>query len=153
MQILCLHTLVLSVGYHVGDVYKAIGRPDILIKLGIPVFIIRVIAIWVGAQQGLVGVALGHLAATSIELIMRTVITIKVVKVSLPELLKQMTAFIGGGALLACTIPMLLVTTAMGPLPRLIVIILAGAIGYISVMWMIERESLTKAMRTIGVKL
>jgi PST family polysaccharide transporter len=32
MQILSMYTLVLSIGYHAGDVYKAIGRPDILIS-------------------------------------------------------------------------------------------------------------------------
>lgn len=108
MQILCLHTLVLSIGYHVGDVYKAIGRPDILIKLAIPIFIIRVFAIWFGAKQGLLGVAYGHLLATSIELIMRTIITVRVLKVTLIDIFKQLTAFIAGAALLACTIPVLI---------------------------------------------
>lgn len=152
MQILCLHTLLLSIGYHVGDVYKAIGRPDILIKLSIPIFIVRVIAIWIGAQQGLVGVALGHLIATGIELIMRTVVTIRVIKVTLLDILKQMTAFIGGGALIAFAVPILLITSTMNPLPRLLLIITSGAIGYIGLIWFIERESLTKVMQMIGLK-
>lgn len=153
MQILCLHTLVLSIGYHVGDVYKAIGRPDILIKLAVPIFIIRVLAIWIGAQQGLLGVAFGHLLATSIELILRTIITIRILKVSVIDIFKQMTAFIGGIVLLACTIPVLNVSSHLHPLTRLIMIILAGAIGYLGVIWYIEREALAKLLKITGINL
>lgn len=152
MQILCIHTLVLSIGYHVGDVYKAIGRPDLLVKITIPVFIIRVIAIWIGTRFGLVGVAFGHLAATCVELIVRTVVTIRVVKVSLIDIIKQLTAYIGGGVLLAFTIPLLWATPDMTPILRLIIIVASGAIGYIGSMWFIERKSLMKALEIVGIK-
>jgi len=153
MQILCLHTLVLSIGYHVGDIYKAIGRPDILIKLAIPIFIIRVIAIWFGAKQGLTGVAFGHLFATSVELIMRTIITVNVLKLSVFEILKQMTAFIGGAALLICTMPIFVASSTLPPLPRLIMIVAAGATGYLVIIWYIERETLSKVLKIVGIKL
>ena len=151
MQILSLYTLVLSIGYHVGDVYKAIGRPDILIKLSIPILIIRVTAIWLGSQQGLMGVALGHLIATCVELIIRTIVTIRVVKISLLDILKQLTAFIGGGVLLIVTIPILNATINLQPLPRLISVGLAGALAYIGTTWFIERKSLIKVYKMIGL--
>lgn len=151
MQILSLYTLVLSIGYHVGDVYKAIGRPDILIKLSVPIFIIRVIALWIGAQYSLIGVALGHLAATVVELILRTIIAIRVVKVSLVDIIRQMTAFIGGAALLALTLPTLYLTSGMNPLPRLIAVGTAGVIGYTGMIWLIERNSVINALKMIGI--
>ena len=152
MQILSLYCLVLSIGYHVGDVYKAIGRPDILIKLSIPIFFIRIIAIWVGAQYSLIGVALGHLVASIIELILRTIVAIHVVKVSLLEITKQLTAFIGGAVLLAFTIPTLYLTSELDQIIRLILVIAIGALGYLGTVWMVERESLKRALRIIGIK-
>ena len=152
MQILALHTLVLSIGYHVGDVYKAIGRPDILIKIAIPVFVIRVTGIWIGTRFGLIGVALGHLTATCVELIIRTIVTTRIVKVSLMEITKQLTAFIGGGVLLACTIPLLSITSDLAPLLRLIIISISGAIGYIGSVWFFERETLIKVLELTGIR-
>lgn len=151
MQILSLYTLILSIGYHAGDVYKAIGRPDILIKLSIPILIIRIIAIWIGAQQGLMGVALGHLTATCIELIIRTIVTIRVIEISLLDIVKQLTAFVGGAALLATTIPTLMATTELQPLYRLIAVGLAGTFGYTVAIWFIEKESLIKMLQTLGL--
>jgi O-antigen/teichoic acid export membrane protein len=151
MQILSLYALVLSVGYHVGDVYKAIGRPDILIKISIPIFVVRVIALWIGARHGLIGVALAHLAATTVELIVRIAVTTRVIKVSLVEIVKQLTAFIGGIFLLLTAAPVYVLTMDWEPLPRLIVISLAGAIGYIGAIWAVERDSLLNALHVIGL--
>lgn len=151
MQILSLYTLILSIGYHVGDVYKAIGRPDILVKLSIPVFIIRIIALWIGAQYSLVGVALGHLAATIVELILRTVVATHVVKVSLTDILKQLTALIGGIVLLALAVPTLYMTSGMTPLIRLIAVGSAGVIGYVGTIWFVERDSVINAIHMIGI--
>ena len=151
MQVLSTYTLVLSIGYHAGDVYKAIGRPDILIKLSIPILIIRIIAIWIGAQQGLMGVALGHLAATCIELIIRTIVTIRVIKISLIDILKQLTAFIGGAVLLATSVPALNITSGLQPIVRLIAVGFAGAVGYAGTIWLVERESLIKILQILGL--
>lgn len=152
MQILSLYCLILSIGYHVGDVYKAIGRPDILIKLSVPIFIIRIIAIWVGAQYSLIGVAYGHLIASMFELILRTIVAIRVVKISLLEITKQLTAFIGGAVLLALTIPTLYITSEMDQIIRLILVVVVGALGYLGTIWIIERESLKRALKIIGLK-
>ena len=148
MRILSAYALVVSIGFHVGDVYKAIGRPDILIKLSIPVFAIRILAIWIGAQYSLMGVALGHLIAGAIELILRMIVTIRVVKVSVRDILGQLTSFAGGIALLTLALPTLYLTSGNTPVIQLIWVILAGAIGYTSVIWLIERKALLKIYKT-----
>src|SRR5215211_4042802 len=75
MQVLSLYALVLSIGFHVGDIYKAIGRPDILLKLAIPILLVRLTALWIGSQYSLIGIATGHLVAASIELVIRAIVT------------------------------------------------------------------------------
>ena len=149
MRILSTYVLVVSIGFHVGDVYKAIGRPDILIKLSLPVFIIRILAIWIGAQYSLIGVALGHLIAAIIELILRMIVTIRIVKVSIKEIVSQLTSFIGGFALLTFAIPTLYLTSGSSSLIQLISVIITGATGYISVIWLLERKTLKNIYKII----
>jgi PST family polysaccharide transporter len=151
MQILSAYTLVLSIGYHVGDVYKAIGRPDILIKLSIPILVIRIIALWIGSHHGLIGVAVGHLEATCLEVVIRTIVTIRVIYISLLDFTRQLTAFIGGGVLLALTIPTFYATSTLQPTIQLISIGFIGAIGYTISIWFVEKDSLIKIFQLLGL--
>lgn len=148
MQILSMYALVLSIGFHVGDIYKAIGRPDILLKLAIPILIVRLTSLWIGSQYSLTGIAIGHLIAAIIEVILRAIVTIKVLRVSLREMLNQLTAFIGGIALLVFSVPVLYFTQDTLPLLRLISIVVAGAVGYIGATWFLERDAI---LNVIGV--
>ena len=151
IQILCLYTFVLSIGFHSGDVFKAIGRPDILLKLSLPIFFIRLIAIWIGAQYSLIGIAYGHLIATMIEVIIRTIVTIKLIKVSLRDILEQLTAFIAGFALIVLATPILYLTRELTPWPRLMATVSAGAIGYIGAVWYLERPTILKLIQMAGM--
>lgn len=151
MRVLSAYVLIYSIGFHVGDVYKAIGRPDILIKLSIPVFIIRVIALWIGTRYGLMGVAFGHLTAGTIEVTLRMIVTVRVVKVSIKEIFSQLTSLIGGAFLLLLAVPTLVLTANTSPLVRLISVTIAGAVGYIGVMWFIEKKTILKAIQLVGI--
>lgn len=61
MQILALYAAVFTVTYNFGDAYKAMGRPDILNKVGGVTLVLTVLALWFGANYGIVGVAWAHL--------------------------------------------------------------------------------------------
>lgn len=150
LRILSIYALIISIGFHVGDVYKAIGRPDILLKISIPTFIIRIILLWFGAQYSLVGVAIGHLVAGIIEITIRLAIALTILKVTISELIKELRAFIGGGVLLVLAYVALILTEDYSSLPQLIIVILAGAIGYLTTIWFIERETVINALQTLG---
>jgi hypothetical protein len=152
MQVLSMYTLVLSIGFHVGDIYKAMGRPDILFKLAIPILIIRLTALWIGSQYSLIGIAIGHLVAAMIEVIFRAIVTIRVLKVSLREMLNQLTALISGITLLAFSVPVLYLTQDALPLVRLIFVAVAGAVGYIGSAWFLEREAIRKVIGVLGIQ-
>ena len=152
MQILSLYALIISIGFHIGDVYKAIGRPDLLIKISIPVFLIRVLAIWIGAQHSLIGVAFGHLIAGIIGLIIELIVAARILTISVKDIVRELTAFIGGMALLALGIPTLFLTVHTTPLIRLLAVGAAGALGYLCVIWIIERDSLLNVIQMLGLK-
>jgi PST family polysaccharide transporter len=151
MQVLSLYALVLSIGFHVGDIYKAIGRPDILLKLAIPILVVRLAALWIGSQYSLIGIATGHLVAASIELVIRAVVTTRVIQVTLLDMLKQLTAFIAGIALLALAIPALYFTRDAASIIQLIVVSVAGAVGYIGAVWILERDAVLKGLSILHI--
>ena len=151
MQVLSLYTLALSVGFHVGDIYKAVGRPDILLKISLPIFFIRLIALWIGSQYSLIGIATGHLVAALIEVVIRAVVTINVIKVSLREILNQLTAFIGGIMLLIFAVPVLYLTQDLTPWLRLTFVVISGAVGYIGTIWFIDRVAILKGIGMLGM--
>jgi len=151
MQVLSLYALVLSIGFHVGDIYKAIGRPDILLKLAIPILLVRLTALWIGSQYSLIGIATGHLVAASIELVIRAIVTTRVIQVTLLEMLKQLTAFIAGIVLLALAIPALYFTRDALPIVQLIVVSVAGAIGYVGAVWVLERDAVLKGLSILRI--
>jgi PST family polysaccharide transporter len=143
---------VVSIGFHVGDIYKAIGRPDILIKTSIPMFIIRIFLLWLGAQYSLVGVAIAHLTAGTISAIIRYFVASHFLKLTIIDIVKELTAFVCGIGLLALALPALYLTANSTPLIQLIVVVIAGGIGYLGTVWMIERNSVMNALKMLGLK-
>jgi PST family polysaccharide transporter len=151
MQILSLYALVLSIGFHVGDIYKAIGRPDILLKLAIPIFIVRLTALWIGSQYSLIGIATGHLVAASVELVIRASVTTRVIKVTLLQMLQQLTAFIAGMALLVFAVPVMYFMRDAAPFAQLIVVSFSGAVGYLGAVWFLERDAILKGLEFLRI--
>ncbi len=140
MRILSLYALVISVGFHVGDIYKAIGRPDILLKISIPVFFVRVIALWIGAQYSLIGVAIAHLIAGTIEVTIRLIVAMRVIDLSPRDIISQLRAFLAGIVLIVTAGGTLMLTGSIRPLFQLVAVILAGAAGYIFAINQLEKE-------------
>lgn len=152
LRVLSLYVWVVSIGYHVGDIYKAIGRPDILIKMSIPMFFIRVLLLWIGAQYSLLGVGMGHLVAMIIESIIRYYVAAHFLKITILDIVKELTAFFCGAVLAIFALTALYFTQDSMPIVRLIIVVIAGAIGYLGTVWMIERNSIMRALQMLGLK-
>lgn len=62
MQILSLYAMVYTLTYNFGDIYKAIGRPDILNKLSLSTIAFTVLILLFASRYGIVAVAWAHFA-------------------------------------------------------------------------------------------
>jgi PST family polysaccharide transporter len=153
MQILAIYALVQSIGFNFGDVYKAIGKPEISIKITVPVMIFRLFALWVGAQFGLIYVAVAHLVSVIIEVIVRIIVATRVLKITFGDIAAQFTAFIAGGIMVVISVGALYLTNEMAPLARLVIIIACGAASYLGTVWFLEREAILRFAGMLGVKL
>lgn len=151
VRILALFVLVRSIGSNVGDIYKATGRPDILVKLGVISVLPLLLALWYGSRFGLIGVATGHLVVAAGRTWLRLEIATRLIHVRWRDIARQLQpSFTSGLGLLALALPAVSLTQQLAPLWRLILITAAGAAGYLTILWFLERDQLRQAARLIG---
>jgi O-antigen/teichoic acid export membrane protein len=152
VRILALFVLVRSIGFNAGDVYKAMGRPDILVKLEVLNMAILAPALWFGASFGLLGVAWGHLLASLVRMTADAVIATRFIQLGPKDILLQLKpAFLGGVALALGVLPSLYLTAEAAPVVRLAVAIPIGAASYLGVLWILEQASLVRIGRMLGL--
>jgi len=152
LRVLAIYAWVYSLGYHIGDIYKAIGRPDILLKLTIFTLIILAPAMLIGSRFGLLGIAWGHLIAVLIRRIVSLRIATRFIDVSFVDIISELKPSLQGGLLMApITLTVLILTAAINPVLQLVLVVVSGAISYLCILWWVERENLLRLFRVIGL--
>lgn len=151
LRVLAVYAWVYSIGYHIGDVYKAIGRTDILLGLTALTVIVIVPSIWIGSHFGLIGVAWGHLFAVLIRRIVSLTLATKFVRVKIVDIFKELKpAFLAGLAMTPPTLLVLYLTAGASPFIQLALVALTGMASYLGVLWRLERDNLLRLVRLIG---
>lgn len=154
LRVLAVYAWMLSVGFHIGGVYKAIGRPDIEVRLAVVALIALVPALLFGVQYGLMGVALGHLGVAALRAVMRITVATRFVGFKVPEYLKELIpGFMAGIALAVLAVPTLLLTNNWAAFPQLVAVATAGGVGYLGTLWLVEKDNLIQAAEVMGLKL
>lgn len=152
VRLIALFIFLRSIGYHVGDVYKAVGRSDILVKLGTLHLMLLTPALFYGAQSGLIGVGWGHVLASLLSSVVYLVVAVRFLEVSFLGLLSELRpSFISGTIMTLLCGATLYVTADLSPLLRLILLVGIGAVGYMSALWLLERESLKQVFAIVGL--
>lgn len=104
LQALALSLAVRSLGSHAGNVYKAIGRPEILTKLALVRVFVLTPSLVVGANFGTVGVACAVLLVTLVFSAANIFIASKVMHLRLLEILSQFSPAVQGSVVMAAGI-------------------------------------------------
>jgi PST family polysaccharide transporter len=152
VRLIALFILMRSIGYHVGDVYKAVGRPGILVQLDIIHLVLLAPALWYGAQFGLVGVGWGHVAAASVSAVIYMAVAMRFLEVGLLAIMRELKpAFLAGTVMTVAGVACLVLTADALPLLRLVALTLTGALSYAGTLWLLERDSLLQMADTIGI--
>jgi PST family polysaccharide transporter len=150
LRVLALYALLASVGYHVGDVYKAIGRPNILLYMTILTLVMMIPSLLIGSRFGLVGVAWGYVVAMFIERMISLLIATHFIEISLMDILTQLSSSIKGGLVMsAVTLCVLYLTTSLPSFAQLTLLILSGMVSYLGILWLTERENLIQLVNII----
>ena len=152
LRVLAIYAWVYSLGYHVGGFYKAIGRPDILLRLSLLTLVIILPCLLLGARFGLIGVATGHLVAVLIRRIVSLALATRYVNVSLADIFGELRSSLLGAMVMGPIVfAVSYLTSDLNPFLQLIFIGLSGAISYLLVLWGIEKENLTRLLRLVKI--
>jgi O-antigen/teichoic acid export membrane protein len=150
LRVLAVYTLMYSIAYHIGDVYKAIGRPQILMWLAILTIVLIAPALLIGSRFGLVGVAWGYVIAMVIDRIVGVYVASRYIHTSMMDILHEMLpALKGGVVMIAFTLPVLIWTENAGSFLQLICVVLVGAASYLAVLWQTEKDNLMQLVKMI----
>lgn len=152
LRVLAVYAWVYSLGYHVGGFYKAIGRPDILLRLSILTLVVIIPSLLIGARFGLIGVAMGHLVAVLIRRVISLWLATRFVNVSIFDIFGQLRSSVLAGLVMApVTLAVAYLTADLNPFLQLALIIPTGAISYLAVLWWVERENLLRLLRLVSI--
>lgn len=152
MSILALYGAILAVSWNIGDVYKAIGRPDILWKTTLIEFLLLAPTLFVLAQYSAFAVALGHLGVAVLVSALRLLIASRILQISLPSALGQFLPSFIGSALMGVAVWGMLSLTAPiadsgGGFFALIGAVGLGGAVYIAALWWLERDLVQQGLR------
>lgn len=152
LRVLAAYAWIYSIGFHVGGIYKAVGRPDILLKLSIFSIVIIVPSLLLGAQfYGVIGVAYGHLFAVIVRRTVSLIVATRFVNVTVAEIFAQVRAsLLAGLAMTVLALATLFLTSGWSPLPQLLCVAMVGALVYLGLLWRTERENFTRLARVFN---
>lgn len=152
LRIMAVFSLIASIGVNAGDVYKAIGRPDLLAKLSMIELFVLVPALIYGAQFGLIGVAWAHAAVATVDTVVRLLVARSLIGVSLGAVARQLRpSLIAGAWLVAAAVPALAAGAVVTPMVSLTMATIAGAAAYALALWRTDSAAVRRLMGWIGI--
>lgn len=145
MQALATYTVVVSLVYNAGDVYKAQGRPEILTRLTFleGTLLLPAFYLILTTRQNLAVVAWARVAVGFVVAILDLLIASRMLKVTLRELFKTIAPALGAALLMALIVSLAL--TQVGQLLLIAQLLIGIAIGgavYLGAIWFLQRELL-----------
>ncbi len=146
MQSLAIYSLLQSLSYNAGDVYKAIGRPGFLNYFGSIRLAVTLPVLWIAAGEGIHWVALGQVAIALAFSAAQLVMVCRLLGVRAAALLNSLRpAAVAAAVMAAATLGLDRVLT-LGPAPRLAAISLAGALVYVLTLQLTHPEAIADAV-------
>jgi len=152
LRVLAVYAWVHSLGYHAGDVYKAVGRPVVLLYLTIGAAIIDFTSIIVGSQFGLLGIAAGLLAGMILNCAINLFVVFKMVGVTPRAIAGELKSSTYGCFVQMGCIWLVIIFSpeTSSPILQLVMMILSGGAGYLLIIWLMEKANILLIFKKLG---
>ena len=152
MQALSVYTVVISLVYNAGDVYKAQGRPEILTRVTLleGVLLAPTLYFAIIVQKTIVAVGWGRVFVAIIITVIDLFIAARMLEISFGDIFKVIAPSVGAGLLMA-----LLVNLSLLAIPDSMLIlelvggVLVGGVVYIGSLWIFQRDLLLDGFKIL----
>jgi O-antigen/teichoic acid export membrane protein len=144
LQILCIAGVLKSVGTHVGTILLSKGRSDIQFKWNIFAAIVLPIAILVGVQQGITGVATAITVVGSFLFLIIQKIANRLIDLSFHDFFKALYPAAAGSTILIVSVlsfQRLSIFISLQDITSLIGSMITGTMLYMLAIWIIDNNS------------
>jgi len=146
MRVMAVWTLMAPIAIIVGTSYKAMGRPDIVLKLAIPQGVLLVGSVLLVADEGIVAVAAWRAAIALAFTTLSMIIATRVHAIRARDYLRAAwPAAAATAALAAVVVPVERLID--GAWPALLAGVGAGGVAYLGTLWLVARD---EVMQLVG---
>ncbi len=134
---LTLAAILRSLSSHAGNIFKAIGRPDLLTKIGVARAIVLIPALIYGAHYGIAGVALAQAAVTAASTLTTIIIAARFLTIPAAVCWKEVRpALIGSIGMGLILVVANFLTAGWTPVAVLMTATISGATGYFGTLYL-----------------
>ncbi len=152
MSAIAIYTLIRSLTFNVGDIYKAQGRPEILTRLALIKAVVLVPALyWAAAGPGtLTAVAWMQVAMALFSGALNFYVAGRLLNTPFRQILATFVPALTGGLIMtASVLGMLSLMSAAPPLWQLIAGVTTGIVTYSLALWFFQRPLLRQAQSSL----
>ena len=152
LSLIALYTLLRSLTFNVGDVFKAQGKPGVITKLSVIKLIVLLPGLlWaVLAPKSLVAVAWVETAVALLGTVLNLYVISQLLGVSIRNLLSAwQPALLGSIIMLPIVLMMLWLTNQQLPIVQLLAATLGGAVAYGAALWWLQRSVVLNIVQTL----
>lgn len=149
MVLLALAAGVNAIGYASGDIFPALGRPGLLLRLDLVFAVSEIVAFFVLARHGILAVGAVHLVSGAVYMLLRLIVANRLVGSRMGECWRAMApgATVSVGMAGCAALPLLALEPGVG---SLLAVVGAGAVGAALGATLGAREALTDVVRTVA---
>ena len=147
MQAISLYAVIYSLSFNAGDIYKAIGRPDIMNILGIFKLAVAVPLLWLAGGYNIYYVGLAQVVAHSFLTVVRFIVIKRMISLRWRDILSALQPAISGASVMfLCVYALQIWLRSMAPLLQLVILPVVGGLVYGAAIWFTNREVARKGM-------
>jgi len=152
LQAIAIYATMLSLSHHAGDIYKAQGRPIIVVQISAVRALMLVPGLWwaTSFQKSIISVGWVHVIVATLAAIVSLAIASRMIKVSIKNILDALSPAFSGAIVMAGVVWIVLnLLSTKLPIIQLVAGILTGALSYFLVLWILCRDVVMTSFRVL----
>lgn len=147
MQAISLYAVIYSLSFNAGDIYKAIGRPDLMNILGIFKLAVAIPLLWLAAGYNIYYVGLAQVIAHSFLTLVRFIVIKRMISLRMRDILSALQPATSGTLVMfLCVYALQIWLRSMSPLFQLVILPVVGGLVYGAAIWFTNREVARKGI-------
>ena len=138
-----------AIGFVPGVLYKAMGRPEILNRLGLIKISIAVAVLWYCTRWGIIGVAAGQITIGMISVTLDTLVANWIMHYQLWQLIKAILPSFSASIVMGLSLIALNKIFTLNDMGGFLIMVIFGIVVYFATVFIISRSTVTQGLAVL----